>query len=307
MNTITVKCPATVSNLCCGFDILGMALNEPYDRLTLTVREQPGILITHTDAYNLSTNPVENVAGIALQAMINELKIEHGFEITIAKNIKPGSGIGSSAASAAGVIAAANILLGIGLSRQEQIRFAMEGEKVASGALHADNVAPCMYGGIVLIRDTALLDIIELTFPTMFVTILHPQIEIKTSYAREILPAKILLKDAVKQWANVAGLITGLLQCDYPLISRSLEDVIIEPVRAKLIPGYDLVKEICIEAGVLGGGISGSGPSVFMLSENEKIANDAEVVMKDIYIKLGIDFKTYVTTINKNGIEPVIN
>lgn len=303
MNAVKVKCPASVSNLCCGFDILGMALNEPFDIIELSVRKEPGIIIKHSDAYGLSIDPTENIAGIALQAMINELKITHGFEIRIDKRIKPGSGIGSSAASAAGVIAAANELLGTGLGKPEQVRFAMEGEVIASGARHADNLAPCIYGGIVLIRDTASFDMIPLAYPEMFVTILHPQIEIKTSYARDILPKEITLQKAVTQWANVGGLVAGLLQSDYGLIRRSLEDVIIEPLRSMLIPGFYLVKEKCMEAGVLGGGISGSGPSVFMLSEHEQTAREAEARMKEVYVKMGIDFKTYVTTINKKGIE----
>jgi homoserine kinase len=182
----------------------------------------------------------------------------------------------------------------------------MEGEVIASGSRHADNLAPCIYGGLVLIRDAASFDIIEIPFPSMYVTILHPQIEIKTSYAREILPKEVPLKSAVRQWANVAALMAGFMGSDYQLISRSLEDVIIEPVRSKLIPGFDTIKAKCMQAGVLGGGISGSGPSVFMLSEKEQTAKDAATVMKEEYEKLGVDFKIYVTTIKKNGIE-VIN
>jgi len=303
MKSIKVKCPASVSNLCCGFDILGMALSDPFDIIELSARNEPGIIIIHTDDHNLPTDPAKNIAGVALQSMINELNIRHGFEVTINKQIKPGSGIGSSAASAAGIVVAANELLDLGLDKREQVRFAMEGEVVASGARHADNLAPCIFGGMVLIRDTASFDIIEIPFPPMFVTILHPQIEIKTSYAREILPKEIPLKSGVRQWANVAGLIAGFMSSDYGLISRSLEDVIIEPVRSKLIPGFDTVKAKCIEAGVLGGGISGSGPSVFMLSEKEQTAYDAEAAMKEVYKKLGIDFKTYVTTIKKSGVE----
>ncbi len=305
MKSVTIKSPASVSNLCCGFDILGMALNEPYDTMQLSLKDEPGIIIQHTDHFNLPVEATKNIAAVALQAMMNALDYKNGFEIVINKKIKPGSGIGSSAASAAGIVVAANELLGIPFSKKELIGFAMEGEVIASGARHADNLAPCIYGGLVLIRDTASLDIIQLNTPALFVTVVHPQIEIKTSYAREILPKEIPLKSAVIQWANVAGLVTGFLQNDYQLIGRSLEDIIIEPVRSKLIPGFDEVKTKCKEAGALGGGISGSGPSLFMLSENEQTANEVEIIMKDVYEKLNIEFKTYVTTINNNGVEVI--
>ena len=306
MKTITVKSPASVSNLNCGFDILGMALNEPFDTMQLSLKDEPGIIIQHTDNYQLPITADKNIAGVALQAMMNALEYKNGFEIVINKQIKPGSGIGSSAASAAGIVVAANELLGRPFNKKELVAFAMEGEVIASGSRHADNLAPCIYGGLVLIRDTASLDIIQLDAPPLFVTIVHPQIEIKTSYAREILPKEIPLKSAVIQWANVAGLITGFLKSDYALIGRSLEDVIIEPVRSKLIPGFDEVKSRCKEAGALGGGISGSGPSLFMLSEKEETAKQVEIIMKNVYEKLGIEYKAYVTTIKQGGVSVVV-
>ncbi len=306
MQSIKVKSPATLSNLCCGFDILGMALNEPYDIIELIKKEETGIRIQHLDAYNLPLDPQQNIAGVALQAMMTALDYKQGFDLIIEKKIKPGSGIGSSAASAAGIVVAANELLGKPFNKQQLISFAMEGEVLASGSRHADNLAPCIYGGLVLIRDTPTLDIIELKTPPLFITIVHPQIEIKTSYAREILPKEILLKSAVIQWANVAGLVAGFLHADYKLISRSLQDVIVEPVRSKLIPGFNEVKHNCMNAGALGGGISGSGPSLFMLSENESTAILVENEMKAVYDKLGIDYKTYISTVAQHGVEVVI-
>lgn len=305
MQSIKVKSPATLSNLCCGFDILGMALEIPFDIIELKWRDEPGISITHLDDFDLPTDPEKNIAGVALQAMMNQLDYKHGFDIIIEKKIKPGSGIGSSAASAAGIVVAANHFFENRFTKKELVSFAMEGEVLASGSRHADNLAPCIYGGLVLIRDTPTLDIIELKTPPLYITIVHPQIEIKTSYAREILPIEIPLKSAVVQWANVAGLVTGFLQSDYKLIGRSLQDIIVEPVRSKLIPGFDLVKKNCLDAGILGGGISGSGPSLFMLSENEAIAKAAESEMKTIYTNLGIDFKTYVSTVSTNGVEVI--
>ncbi len=305
MKSVTVRSPASVSNLCCGFDILGMALNEPFDTIKLSSRESPGITIQHTDNFQLPVAPDKNIAGVALQSMIKALGHKNGFDITINKGIKPGSGIGSSAASAAGIVVAANELLGKPFNKKQLVSFAMEGEIIASGARHADNIAPCIYGGLVLIRDTSTLDIIPLSTPALFITIVHPQIEIKTSYAREILPKEVPLKNAVIQWANVAGLVTGFLKGDYKLIGRSLEDIIIEPVRSKLIPGFDEVKHRAKEAGALGGGISGSGPSLFMLSETRETALQVEGSMKSIYEKLGIEYKTYVTTVNNKGVEVV--
>ena len=237
--------------------------------------------------------------------MMKEVKEEIGFEIESTKMIMPGSGIGSSAASAAGAVVGANHLLGNRFTKQELVQFATYGEQVASGSRHADNIAPCIYGGVTLIRSNDPLDIIPLNFPPLYVTVIHPQIEVKTSDARQILKKQILLKDAITQWANVAGLVTGFMKEDYDLIGRSLVDVLIEPVRSMLIPGFDEIKKACKEAGALGGGISGSGPSVFMLSKDEAIARAVEQAMRSVYEKIGVDFHIYLTTVNPRGVEVV--
>ena len=305
MKKIKIKCPGTVANLVCGFDILGMSLNEPYDIMEITLLDEPKVIIHNRDNYNLPTEPVKNVAGVVFLSVMEKVGGNVGFEVTIEKHIKPGSGIGSSAASAAGAAVAANHLLGNIFSSDEVVQFAMNGEKLASGVKHADNIAPCIFGGVSLIRSIHPLDIIPLSSPDLFVTIVHPQIEVRTSDARQILRQQVLLKDAIKQWGNIAGLVTGFLKNDVDLIGRSLEDVIIEPVRSILIPGFDEVKTKCKEAGALGGGISGSGPSMFMLSKDKKTAEAVEAVMKEIYERIGVDYNTYVTTINKNGVEIV--
>jgi len=303
MESVKVKCPGTLSNLCCGFDILGLALEEPYDIIELRKTTTTDIRIHHLDAFDLPLDPKQNIAGVALQAMLDHLQSSQGFEIVIEKMIKPGSGIGSSAASAAGVVVAANILLGSPFSKKELIAFAMEGEVLASGSKHADNLAPCIYGGLVLIRDTATLDIVELNTPPIYISIVHPQIEIKTSYARSILPKEIALKTAVTQWANVAGLVSGFLQSDYDLISRSLLDVVAEPHRSKLIPGFEEVKLQSMAAGALGGGISGSGPSLFMLCKDRETAELVTKEMKKVFDDLAIESKAYVSGVSKNGVE----
>ncbi len=302
MKKVKVFAPATVANLVCGFDVLGMALNGPQDVMELELTDEPGLVIQHVDEYNLPTVPAQNVAGAALLAMMQEYPKQIGLSLTVDKRIKPGSGLGSSAASSAGAVVAANHLLDNYFTNEALVRFAMNGEKVASGVKHADNIAPCIYGGVTLIRSIFPLDIVPLTAPPLYVTVVHPQIEVKTSDARQILRKEVLLKDAIKQWGNIAGLVAGFMKNDYDLIGRSLEDVIIEPVRSILIPGFDEVKQQSREAGALGGGISGSGPSIFMISKNEGTAVSVETVMTSIFNKLGIDFKTYVTTINNKGV-----
>jgi homoserine kinase len=303
MNEITIVSPATVANFVCGFDVLGFALNEPCDEMTLRLRKDSEIKIINKNDYDLPLDPAENVAGVAVISLVERLAEKVGFDIEITKNIKPGSGIGSSSASAAGAVVAANILLGNIFDKKTLVEFAMDGEKAASGSRHADNVAPCIYGGVTLVRSSDPLDIVPLTAPPLFVTIVHPQIEVRTSDARKILQQRILLKDAIRQWGNVAGLVAGLLQQDYELISRSLEDYLIEPTRSILIPAFDEVKSKSKEAGSLGGGISGSGPSVFMLSKDEKTARNVEKTMSEICTRIGLDFHTYVSTINMHGVK----
>lgn len=305
MKKVIIKSPGTVANLVCGFDILGLALHKPYDIMELALLDEPKVIIHNRDEFNLPTEPEKNVAGVVLLSAMEKIGNKHGFEVTIEKHIKPGSGVGSSAASAAGAAVAANHLLGNIFSNDEVVQLAMNGEKLASGVKHADNIAPCILGGVSLIRAIHPLDIISIPSPDLYVTVVHPQIEVRTSDARQILKQQVLLKDAIRQWGNIAGLVTGFMKGDLDLIGRSLEDVIIEPVRSILIPGFDEVKSKCKEAGALGGGISGSGPSIFMLSKDEKTAKSVESVMKDVYNKIGIDYHTYVTTINKKGVEIV--
>jgi homoserine kinase len=303
LNEVTVLAPATVANMVCGFDVLGFALEGPYDKMVIRTTSKKGVTIINKDEYDLPTQPKKNVIGVALLAMLEQVKEDIGFEVESTKIIKPGSGIGSSAASAAGAVVGANHLLNNRFSKEELIDFALCGEEVASGSKHADNIAPCIYGGITLIRSTNPLDIITIPSPLLYVTILHPQIEVKTSDAREILKKNITLKNAVTQWGNVAGLVAGLMKSDYDLIGRSLVDVIVEPVRSMLIPYFDEVKKQSIEAGALGGGISGSGPSIFMLSKDEATAKKVEKAIINVYGKVGIDYHTHITIISNHGVK----
>jgi len=305
---IKIKAPATVANMVCGFDILGFAVNDPYDEMEMRLVERApngaSIVIINIDDYNLPTDPEKNVAGAALLALIEEYDFSTmTFEVKINKLIKPGSGVGSSAASSAGAVVGANHLLGNPFTKDDLVRFAMNGEKVASGVKHADNIAPCIHGGVTLVRSIFPLEVIALPSPQLHVTIVHPQIEVKTADARSILRQNVKLKDAIKQWGNIAGLVAGLMKGDYDLIGRSLEDVIIEPIRSILIPGFDDLKKACKEVGALGGGISGSGPSIFMLSKEKATALAVEQEMKKIYEGFGLAHHTYVTTINQAGVE----
>lgn len=301
MKEITVLAPATVANVVCGFDCLGFALENPCDQMTLRLIAEKTVKIKHLDDFNLPLEPEKNIAGVALLAILDEIEENIGFEIEITKHIKPGSGIGSSSASAVGAVVAANKLLDNRFSLLQLAEFAMKGEFVASQGRHADNVAPCLFGGFTLVRSVEPLDIVNLDFPPLFATVIHPQIEIKTSEARKILPAEISLKSAIQGWSNVGALVAALSKGDYELLARSLEDFIVEPVRKKLIPHFDELKSESFKSGALGGGISGSGPSVFMLSDTLQTAQSVEKSMREIYSKTEIDFNVYVSEINSQG------
>lgn len=302
MDQIRVLSPASVSNVVCGFDVLGFALVEPYDEMIVRWTEEPAIRIIHRDDFGLPIDPEKNIAGVAARAILNAAGVDRGVEIEITKNIKPGSGIGSSAASACGAVVAIDRLLGGRFSRSELVELAMEGEKLASGAKHADNLAPCIYGGFTLVRSIEPLDVVQLEFPEIYVTVIHPQIEIKTSEARAILPKVVSLKDAITQWANLGAFVAGLASGDYNLIARSMHDVIVEPARRSLLPRFDEVKEASLAAGAMGGGISGSGPSIFMLSKSLKTAESVAAAMGSVYSQTGIKFHTYVSPIASNGV-----
>jgi homoserine kinase len=302
MNEIKVLSPATVANVVCGFDCLGFCLEEPNDELFLHKIDKKIVRIVNNDDFNLPTNPENNVAGVVLLNMLKAANVEFGFELHSTKRIKPGSGIGSSSASAVGAAFAANYLLGQKFTKLEVTEFAMIGEHLASQGRHADNIAPCHFGGFTLVRSVEPLDIVEISFPQLFVTIIHPQIEIKTSEARKMLPKEIPLKSAIQQWANVGGLVAGLNNGDYRLISRSLKDIIVEPIRKKLIPKFDEIISVSLEAGSLGGGISGSGPSVFTFSETLEVAKNVELAIRKIYETTDIEFNTYVSKISRKGV-----
>lgn len=305
--SIKVFAPATVANVGPGFDVLGLALNDIGDELELSLIDGKSIRINPIEGYeDLPTDPEQNVAGIAIRAMLDELKLEQGFEVTIKKRVMPGSGLGSSASSSAAAVYAANELLGRPFAKKELVRFAMEGERATSGKAHADNVAPSLLGGFTAVRSYGPLDVISLSYPKeLYVTVVHPQIEVKTADSKRILRKEVSLEVAISQWGNVAGLVAGLANGDFELIGRSLEDHIVEPVRSVLIPGYAGAKQQALAAGALGCSISGSGPSIFALSKGKITAEKIAAAFAAYYAELNIDYKIYVSDINPEGAKTI--
>jgi homoserine kinase len=305
---IKLFCPATIANLSCGFDVLGLCLDNAGDEMIVRKVEQKGVRITKIVGADLPLETEKNVSGVAAIAMLEAYErdfepINFGFEIEIYKHIKAGSGIGSSAASSAGAVFGINELLGKPYSRKDLVQFAMQGEKLASGNAHADNVAPALLGGFTLVRSYAPLDIIRIDSPEeLFATVVHPQIELKTSDARSVLKQTVSLKSAIMQWGNVGGLIAGLYTKDYHLIGRSLHDEIVEPLRSVLIPGFDLIKQTALENGALGSGISGSGPSIFALSRGKNTADQIAKAMSDVYENMNLPYEIHVSKINPDGV-----
>ena len=304
MNYIKIFAPATVANVSCGFDSLGFAVDAVGDEMTFTKTNKKGVEITNITGADLTYNIDENAASAVIKKMLNEANADFGIALTIHKGFSPGSGLGSSAASAAGAAFGANQLLGEIYSDLELTKFAMFGEKVACGSAIADNVAAVIFGGFILVRSYHPLEIIKLPVPReLRVVAIHPQISIKTKDARAVLPTEIALKDAVTQWANVGGLISGLYTDNYNLISNSLVDIIVEPARKPLIPFFDDIKNSAKKAGALGAGISGSGPTVFALCEGDIIAKAVYKSIEESYKNTGINFEMFISKVNHKGIK----
>lgn len=309
MDKVKVFAPATVANVACGFDVMGFALNSIGDEIIVTKTVEPGLKINSiTGCEGLPTEPDKNVATVAVQALLDSLDAspDYGFSFDLYKKVMAGSGLGSSASSSSAAVVAVNHLLGNPYTKKELVYFAMEGEKAATGIPHADNVAPSILGGFTLVRSYNELDVVELDYPEeLYVSIVHPQIEIKTSDSKKILKSQISLKDAVTQWGNVGGLVSGLAKGDYGLISRSLQDVIAEPIRSMLIPLFVEAKQAVLNAGALGCSISGSGPSIFALTKDDSTAKKIAAVFKNLYQSNGIEANVYVSKINPTGAEVI--
>lgn len=307
LQSIRVFSPASVANVSCGFDVMGFALNQPGDEIVASRKEGSGIQITRITGEDgiLPSSIDKNTAGVAVKALLDHLGMEAGIDLEVHKKMPLGSGLGSSAASAVGAVVAVNRLLGNPLAKHELLVFAAEGERIACGSAHLDNVAPSLMGGFTLIRNQNPPDVTNLECPRpLYASVIYPHIEIRTEDTRKILRKDISLAKAVTQWGNVGGLVAGILKGDYELISRSLEDVVIEPIRSVLIPGFAEVKEAAIKAGALGSGISGSGPSMFALCHSKEIAEKSGREMKRIFDSIGLENDVFVSEIKPGG--PVI-
>ncbi|WP_316931580.1 homoserine kinase [Flavimarina sp. Hel_I_48] len=302
LKQVRVFSPATVANVNCGFDVLGFALHGLGDEMVLRKVAQKGIKITSVTGAELPMETSQNVSGVAGEAMLNALNLDYGFEIEIHKKIRLGSGVGSSAASAAGVVFGINQFLKKPFSNLELTRFGMKGEAVASGNEHADNVAPCIYGGFTLITGYDPLKIVALPVPRdLFVTIIHPHISIKTREARELLPQQVSMQAAIQQSGNLAGLVAGLYENDYELIGTSTQDALVEGHRKALIPHFDELKATALKAGGLAFGISGSGPSMFTLTEGIETARNVEKKLVKVLAKHKLQTDSYVSSISTSG------
>ena len=304
MNYIKAFAPATVANVACGFDIFGFALDEPGDTVELWKRDEPGVVIKEItgDGGRLPLEADRNAVSVVILKFLKHIDYQGGIVISLHKNMPLGSGMGSSSASSVVGVFAINELLGNPLSRRELLPFAMEGERIACGAAHADNVGPALLGGFVVIRSYSPLDVFKIKAPSnLYCTLVHPDIEVNTKDARYILRNEVSLKNTISQMGNVAGLIAGLIQEDYDLISRSMVDVIIEPVRSILIPEFDQVKQAAIDNGALGCSISGAGPSMFALSNGKATAQAVAQAMCHAFENVGISTKSYVSQINQQG------
>ncbi len=302
--SVSVFAPASVANVACGYDILGFALDKPGDRIVARWSDKPGLRITVITGVSekLPYAIEKNTAGFAAYCLLDYLGEKRGIDLEIHKQMPFGSGLGSSAASAAGAVTAVNQLLGSPLTKKELLPFAVKGEQVADGAYHADNVAPSLLGGIVLVCDNQSLEIVSLPIPKeLFAAVVYPHVKILTREAREILSDQVSLRTCVEQTGNLGGLIAGLYRNDYSLISRNLKDAIIEPQRASLIPHFSEVQDNAMEQGALGCSISGAGPSLFSLCRGKNIAQQVGQTMRSVFLRHGIPCDLYVSPINPRG------
>lgn len=303
--SVKVWAPATVANVAVGYDILGFAINGPGDEVILKKGAEKGLKIKEiTGAQGkLPLEPNKNTAGFAALQLLKHIGAsEEPLEMTIRKKMPFGSGLGSSAASAVAGVFAVNELLKTGLSKREILKFAVEGEQIADGAWHADNVAPSLLGGMTLIRDNDSLDVHKLYIPRgLQAVVIYPKVEVLTKDSRAILSKSLQLDQHIKQSGNLGGFILGMYNSDFELIKRSLQDVIIEPQRASLIPCFYEMKEAALANGALGFSISGAGPSMFALTNNSLVSERIVESAHKIYDDKKIRIKTYHSDINNEG------
>jgi len=308
----TAFAPATVANVACGFDVLGLALEEPGDTVTVELADEPGLVLTEIsgDQGRLSRESEKNTATVAAQKILDRAPngTSLGIRLELRKGLPLASGMGSSAASAVAAALAASDLLRLRLSYPEILAAALEGERVVAGAGHADNAAACLYGGFVLVRSTDPLDVISLPVPSgLSVAVLRPHLEMSTRESRVLLGDEVRLKDAVRQWANVGGLVSGLYSGDLGLVSRSLVDSVAEPIRSRFVPGFSEVKRAAIEAGALGSSLSGSGPSIFALCRDLESAHSVSRKMAEAFADAArLEWDLHVSRVSPRGARVIL-
>lgn len=302
---IAAYAPGSVSNVACGFDVLGFALDEPGDVVEAAPQDDPGVTIAAIDgdAGRLPRDPARNTAGAAVMALLRRLETTRGVSLTIHKGLPLASGIGSSGASAVAAVVAANELLGRPASMDLLLECAMAGEQAGCGAMHPDNVAPSLYGGFVLARSADPPDVVRLPVPAgLACAVLHPHVEVQTGVSRALLGNQVNLRDAVQQWGNLGALVASLFMGDHALLSRSLQDVIAEPKRAPLVPAFYAVKQAAIAAGALGCSLSGSGPSIFALASSLDVAKHAgEAMQRAFATESAVGADLWVSLVGRQG------
>ncbi len=304
-SNISVFAPATVANVVCGFDVLGFAVNEPGDQVVMRIINKPGVTISKItgDDGRLPLDPAKNTVSVSVQHYLNSVgRNDIGLDIELHKKMPIGSGLGSSSASTVAGLFAIKTLLGDTADPVKLLPFAIKGEEMACGHGHADNVAPALLGGFVLIRSYEPLDVVRLPYPPgLYCAIVFPDVDVPTREARQIIRNKILMKDAVTQWGNIAGLVSGLFMQDIELIGRSMKDVLVEPVRSMLIPDFYLMRDIAMNLGAVSFGISGSGPSVFAFTRDQDTAKRITQKLQQHLTGIKIRSNLYVSTINHTG------
>lgn len=307
MKSIKVFSPATVANVACGFDAMGFAFEGAGDIIKMELIPQDDIIYNNISGVALPEKKEKNIMTPTLRAMMQACNYTGGVKVDIIQKVRPGSGIGSSASAVASAAYAFDKLIGSNFSEEELIEFALEGESMASGSRHADNVAPAVMGGFVLVRDYNPMDIVRLKRGRkVYCAIIHPHIEVKTIESRAVLKKELPLNTAIRQWANLGALVGGITMGDLPLIGRSLNDYVAEPYRKKFIPEYDALKQKIKDAGALGSNISGSGPAVFAICDSLERAENVAEVMKQHFVELGIEADKYASAISNKGTRELI-
>lgn len=301
--SVTAFAPTTCANVAVGFDILGFAFGVTGDTVTCSPREDNQVVITSIDSkYALPFETKKNTASVVVEKCCQDLNLKTGFSLEIKKGIPLSSGMGGSAACAVAALVALNAFIKPALSLEALAQYALLGEKTASGQAHADNLVPCLWGGFTLVPPfghSSNMEVINLPVPALSCVLIHPHCEVSTKSARKILKKNISLKNHVEQSGYLAGFISALYQKDFQLLQKSLQDVVIEPQRAKLIPGFDEMKKAAMNNGALGFSLSGSGPSVFAFAHTEKAAKKIAAAVQLELKKKNIGSDVWISPLTK--------